>query len=472
MAKREQSIAERQTSRVPDLVHFELNMEEAPLFASLGQNADILELSIDIVTDDGQALTRTWRVSASREYGFPGPFEEDVWVAVGKLVQSKGGMPEDGQLRFTIYELIQILGLPKKGDNYPRVRDAILRIQKTQIDAINAFYSKEKLAYDSEHFSPWRVHFEMNADRYGRATERHSLRFDEVLVRSFRAGHIKPLDVDFYLSLANSYSKSLFRRIDSRRGNGLRWVIKLDMLKQLLSMPASYKYPSKIKEKLVRAHDELTERGYLRSVTYPSTDEVCYEVSKEFVEQRIALEHSWSAEENTAIRSLIKDGVWPNVARELVSKYGAELCGYYVEVLPYQKNVRDAGAWLNHYISNQLPPPVEPSQRRLEQADLGSRGDHLEHDLDYPPPAPEPSPQAQNIFDAVLEDVSAEIDTPSFTAWFQGTVPVSLEDKRLTLLVPNSFAEEYIRTRFAEKIEEGLRGKLGEGARLSITVYG
>ena len=51
-------------------------------------------------------------------------------------------------------------------------------------------------------------------------------------------------------------------------------------------------------------------------------------------------------------------------------------------------------------------------------------------------------------------------------------MPVNLEDSTLTISVPNSFAREYIETRFQELLERHLRDQLGQGAALEIEVWG
>jgi hypothetical protein len=464
-----QEVAVRKRSRA-DMVHFELNLEDAPLFATQARNADrkVVEYTEHYRTKDGSPGQRTWRLKPPEEYGDLDIFDQDVYMAVNALVQMRGGMPVDGKIPFTVYEIVQILGLPTNGKNYAKVRRSILRIAKTLIDAENAFYSRETLSYESEHFIIWRVHFEANADKYGRASERHTLRFDELLVRSHRAGHIKPLDVNFYLSLDRTPAKSLYRRIDQRRGDGLVWSVKLQVLKELLGMAASYCYPSKIKEKLAPSHEELKQKGFLKSVTYREKDVVRYEVSEEFVAHRSYLDRAWTYEENAAVRALIRNGVWANVARELVAERGPDLCSYYVEALPYQKGVRSSGAWLKKYISEKLPLPVEPPQKRLDDPDLAPAQN--ERETNQWPPSPDPA--AKELWERVIDDLSGQIDGSSLHVWFERTVPTALERENLTLAVPNFFAKEYIETRFGELIESALKERLSKKASLLVIVGG
>jgi hypothetical protein len=141
------------------------------------------------------------------------------------------------------------------------------------------------------------------------------------------------------------------------------------ILKDHMGMPASYKQPSKVKEKLEPSHKELKNRGFLAEVVYDG-NRVYYRVAEEFVQARSSLDRSWGSEESAIYRALLRNEVWPNVARTLIHEQGAEACRFYVEALPYQKNVRSPGAWLKKFIGERLPLPIEPPQRRLYEADV------------------------------------------------------------------------------------------------------
>ncbi|QIN80959.1 hypothetical protein GBA65_21090 (plasmid) [Rubrobacter marinus] len=143
---------------------------------------------------------------------------------------------------------------------------------------------------------------------------------------------------------------------------------------------------------------------------------------------------------------------------------------FYVDGLQYQENVRNPGAWLKKFIGEQLPLPIEPPQRKLEEAELAPSAAAF----DIRPEAPEPvaDPQAEELWEEVLARSAEEIDAPSWRVWFEGTVPVALGDLLLTISVPNSFAEEYISGRFKETLENHLRDLRGEGWSIRIVVVG
>jgi len=81
-----------------------------------------------------------------------------------------------------------------------------------------------------------------------------------------------------------------------------------------------------------------------------------------------------------------------------------------------------------------------------------------------------PDPQAEEEWGLLLGDVQEEIDVSSLRIWFEGIVPVRLNDDTLTISVPNSFAKEYIESRFGVLLTEILCRRIGEDARLEVVV--
>ena len=73
----------------------------------------------------------------------------------------------------------------------------------------------------------------------------------------------------------------------------------------------------------------------------------------------------------------------------------------------------------------------------------------------------------------VLDRVSEHINQPSLRVWFEGTKPVDLYEDRLEISVPNSFAKEYIESRFKPILEEALDSTLGrEDTTLAVSIEG
>src|SRR3954454_15245762 len=125
-------------------VNTEQNLEEYPLFElkarRRGTKARVFER--DITGENGLFLNQVWKVMPSGEYGMPGPVDQDVYLAVLQLLEKRGGMPEDGELAFSLYELRKVLGWSDdSGGAYRQIKDALVRIQLTGVQSSNAFYS-------------------------------------------------------------------------------------------------------------------------------------------------------------------------------------------------------------------------------------------------------------------------------------------------------------------------------------------
>jgi plasmid replication initiation protein len=352
------------------LIRVEVNLEEAPLFMfrHRDRHEESTEARSTVLTRDGDRLEQYWRITAHRDFGLPGPQDQDVFVAVMTVVSRRGGIPPDGRVSFTLYELLEILGKTHAGKNYDDLKDSLDRLSETSIYAENAFYSKEDEDFRSHRFRMWSVHFSRKK-RQGRASEHHTLRFDDILVRSYNASYLKSLDSDFYYGLRRPLARSLYKLIDVKRKEALSWSVELEGLRQLLSMPESYKYPSAIKRQLEPAHRELIERGFLSRADFEERGRgatkanlVRYRVSQRFVRERSGPAFRLSDAERFATDALVAQGVWAQTARELVAKHGAGHCLHYVEALPHQEGVKNPAGWLRTHIENAWPVrvPEEP----------------------------------------------------------------------------------------------------------------
>jgi hypothetical protein len=459
------------------LVSAEQNLEEFPLFElkarKRGAKARVFE---KVIQGEGNvALNQVWKVMPSGEYGMPGPVDQDVYLAVLQLLQQRGGMPEDGELSFSLYELRKILGWSDdSGGAYKEIRDALLRIATTSMQSRNAFYSAEERRRIVDTFNIWSVHFAEQEVRGQTVRERHVLKFHPIFIRNYMAQYLKGIDSDFYWSLRYPVSKRLYRLVDLQRAGGLSWETDLFGVRD--QIPLDYHYPSQIKRALQKAHDELLRRDFLSGVDYEGKTEVTYKVSREFARRQKARELSGDPKEIFAIERLIRERIDGDAARELVVTHGPEKCHFYADAVNRQKGVVSRAGWIVSAIKGgwAIHDAAQATlQDSLPEAPAEGAEDHAssplpEQGADPAPPSPDPA--AVEVWEKVLKDMPGEIDASSLRVWFDGIVPVSLQDDVLTVSVPNAFAKEYIETRFGDLIRQGLREHQGAGARLEVEV--
>ena len=463
------------------LVSAERNLEEYPLFElkarQRGSKARLFERVIE--GEGGVSLKQTWKVIPSGEYGMPGPVDQDIYLAVLQLLEQRGGMPEDGELAFSLYELRKVLGWSDdSGGAYREIRDALVRIQLTGVQSSNAFYSAadEQLIADS--FNVWSVHFAQRKKKGGAGSrarttqDRHVLRFHPVFIRNYEAQYLKGLDADFFWGLRMPLSKRLYRLIDLQRAGGLSWRTNLFAVRD--QVPLDYLYASQIKRVLKKAHGELEEKGFLAGVEYEGSAGMIYRISQTFARRQKALELSGTPQEMFAIERLMREGVRGDTARDLVVSKGAEKCLRYAEVLDTQEGIRNRASFLVSAIRKgyAFPEPLEPVEEPLEYSLVAGASQGREtklHNEEPSPPLP-PDPTAEKLWGRVLEHAEGEIDASSLRVWFEAVTAVAMGPDYLTISVPNPFAREYVETRFKATLENALRQELSQDAALRVVV--
>ena len=82
----------------------------------------------------------------------------------------------------------------------------------------------------------------------------------------------------------------------------------------------------------------------------------------------------------------------------------------------------------------------------------------------------EPHDEAARVWEDVLKRVADKIDVSSLRVWFEGTAAVGLEPNSLLVVVPNTFAEDYIATRFKDMLDEEVRWLLSPTAEVRLVV--
>ncbi len=455
------------------LVPLEVNLEGWPLFSRKKTRTDgAMEVRESISTADGRRLDQVWRVTASHDFSLPGTFDEDVFVGVMALVRQRGGMPTDGKIRFSLYELLKVLGKSKRGGLHDKVRQSLDRIGSTIYYSENAFYVMEDERLETYRFTLWSVHFSRAQSRDGRSAEHHTLKFDDLLVKSYNSGYLKLLDTDLYFALGIPLAKALYRLVDQRRGESRGWEVDALKLRDLLAMSRSYGAPSRIWEVLTPAIGALKREKYLQSAELDSTGVARFLIHQEYA-------RDWYPEivedppslNDQAIEALKGVGVWPKRARALVEQYGPEKALHALDAYEVQmtgRKVPNPGAYVAGIVESgdaaELAELAEFHAAHRAANGAGSQEQPQDTLIDVdgatspddsaPPPLPDPA--AQEILDLMVSDLCDAVSS-ALRVWFAEVVAVSLSPDRITLSLPNPFVKDYIKTRLHDHLLASLR---------------
>ena len=118
----------------------EMNLEEYPAFR-LGRRSKRPELQyVRTRTEpDGRTFRQTWIVRGAEGLGLPGPFEQDLYVALLVLFTEQG-LPGDGRIRFTRNRLAQLIGCSNSGRGYELIEQGLARLAGAAVQTEYGFY--------------------------------------------------------------------------------------------------------------------------------------------------------------------------------------------------------------------------------------------------------------------------------------------------------------------------------------------
>ncbi len=241
----------------------------------------------------GKTVKASWRVAGDPDMGLPKPSDERVYLVLLELTRESRF--QNQIVHFTRYDLIKRLGWSDKLQSYQMLNDAFKRLQSVKIQAENAFWEPRAKSFRNVGFSII-DNFDILNEKPGRKSKKSLqtelpmsyFRWNDVMFSSFQAGYMRTLDLNLALSLKGDIALRLYRYLDKKSYDGRRhFEIELETLcERHLGMRAA-RYPSKHKERLKGAHDELIERGILLSVGYEpmktkKAEKVCYVFPSKF----------------------------------------------------------------------------------------------------------------------------------------------------------------------------------------------
>lgn len=223
----------------------------------------------------GKVLPASWMVSGHGDYGLPNASDERIYLVLMELTREAGFTSPT--VYFSRHDLIKRLGWPDTPQYYDMIERGFERLQGVTINAKNAFWNHREKTYVNAGFNVL-DHFVINAERpgpksVGRGEKRVSFFcWSDFLFHSFENGYIRSLDLDFALSLQSDIALRLYRYLDKKAYDG-RQTFEVDIFNLCighLGMKPNL-FPSKLKERLKPAHDELIARGFLHDVEYEKT---------------------------------------------------------------------------------------------------------------------------------------------------------------------------------------------------------
>lgn len=321
----------------------EMNMVEWPfaVLATVPESTNVLEYGDTIIGRDGKPLRRTWTVRAGSGFSLPVAGDESVYVTLMELARENDF--NSPTVHFSRYDLCRRLGWPVSGKSYGRIQDALNRLASVTIVAQNAFWDNRGKTYAN-------VAFHI-LDEVALATEPGGnsgalplsyVTWSDVMFRSFQAGNLKSLDVEFFLSLSTPLCRRLFRYLDKKRYGGRRtFEIGLQKLAfERLGLSRTYTTPAQIKRRLDAAHQELVDRGFLAKTEYATMNDGHPKVSYHFAQPTLDLPGL-----DPMAAKLESLGVSPHVARDLAEEHDPAFIRLWVESVQ-RMNIDDRAAYV------------------------------------------------------------------------------------------------------------------------------
>jgi Replication initiator protein A len=370
----------------------ELNLAEFPLCAlahRLRPEQKTLRFE-DRVWDERrqQTITRQLTITGSDAFGLPTALDDEVLLGLIQL--SKVNQFADRIVRFTRYQLIQLLGWRNESKSYERLEASLNRWTGVTLYYKNAWWNKKRQCWVDEKFHVLdnvRLFQRENTGNKANEEGNHSVFiWNEVIFQSFQAGNLKSIDFDFFRELRSAVAKRLYRFLDKRFFHRRHWEFDLKEFAHEHAGLSRHYDTANLKRKLRPGIAELEQRGYLKPM--PEAERFQKLCSGEW---RVVFDRqrgdkpeqapaTAAAPQQPLVEALVQRGVAQSTAQSTVKQFSAERIQAQLEVFDYliaQKDAklpRNPPGFLISAIRGEFAPPKnyldhQSGQRRRQESE-------------------------------------------------------------------------------------------------------
>jgi hypothetical protein len=266
--------ADEDTDLLPQgIIRSEVNFLTYPFFALSRKDAvhrSKTEYHTTIERGD-EKLDVYWKVSANPEYGYPSPFDRKVHKAIEQIISNLEKPIQNPVPLGSFYHIAQLLNLKDSGRFYSNIKAAIQRIVTTSVESKRTFYDKGRKRWLETTFHLYDGMVLVGEELpNGEIADTNYLFLGSWYLDNINARYVKPLDFTYYRSLKNNIASRLYELLGvkfygMRHHPYIRY--RYSTLCQLLPV-TRYQRPTKAKEILNPAHDELTSSKFLAKVEW------------------------------------------------------------------------------------------------------------------------------------------------------------------------------------------------------------
>ena len=229
------------------------------------------------ITLAGAPGTFKWQVSADLTFGFPDHFDRKVFKILEALILQQP-RPIKNPVHFSLYRILQMLGLPPFGVHFSRMRAAIQRIAAVKVHAQFISASQASSRHESQTFHILNdVTFQDETFDNELGAGSHTLTLGDWYLDVLNRETTSPVDIAIFQSLQNPIASRLYEFLliqfpDVLENKLKGWDVSYSTLCQMLPVK-EVSWASSPKRQFEDAHNELIVNDLIDRVEWSKTEQ-------------------------------------------------------------------------------------------------------------------------------------------------------------------------------------------------------